>query len=291
MAMSMPTPTATTGRPTWSSPAPANSSTGCALGWRRPALPRRPPMTADPRLYQPAPDLLAGRVIMVTGAGAGIGRAAALAYASHGATVILAGRTTARLEAVYDDIVAAGGPEPAIVPVDLAGATLEDCRHIAERIDSQLGRLDGLLHNAGVLGERKRIEDTSPESWEEVLRVNVSAAFLLTRALLPLLKAAPDASLIFTSSGVGRQGRAWWGAYAVSKFATEGLMQVLADELGSSTSVRVNRSEEHTSELQSRGHLVCRLLLEKKKPHKICALVKRAIYFLCKRRRRLRSDT
>src|SRR5699024_1593628 len=97
------------------------------------------------------------------------------------------------------EILAAGGPEPTILPVDLAGVTLEDCRHIAERIEDQLGRLDGLLHNAGVLGERRRIEDTSPESWEEVLQVNVTAAFLLTRALLPLLRAAPDASLLFTS--------------------------------------------------------------------------------------------
>src|SRR5690625_7199087 len=117
MAMSMPTPTATTGRPTWSSPAPTNSSTGCAPEWRRPALLRRPLMTAEPRVYQPAPDLLAGRVIMATGAGSAIGRAAALAYASHGATVILAGRTAARLAAVYDDVVTAAGPEAAIAPV------------------------------------------------------------------------------------------------------------------------------------------------------------------------------
>lgn len=194
----------------------------------------------DPHCYQPRSDLLAGRVILVTGAGDGIGRAAAIAYARHGATVILAGRTVAKLEAVYDHIMGEGGPQPAIIPVDLCGATLEDYQHIAERIGQQLGRLDGLLHNASLLGERKRIEDTTPARWDEVLQVNVTAAFLLTRALLPLLKAADDASLIFTSSSVGRRGRAWWGAYAVSKFATEGLMQVLADELGSTTSIRVN---------------------------------------------------
>lgn len=194
----------------------------------------------DPGTYRPRPDLLQGRVILVTGAGAGIGRAAAENYARHGATVILAGRTVAKLEEVYDSIEAQGGPTPAIIPVDLRGATLEDYRQIAENIEQQLGRLDGVLHNASVLGERKRIEDTSPASWDEVLQVNVTAGFLLTKALLPLLRASDDASLVFTSSGVGRRGRAWWGAYAVSKFATEGLMQVLADELSGTTQVRVN---------------------------------------------------
>lgn len=194
----------------------------------------------DPRHYQPQPDLLRDRVVMVTGAGDGIGQAAARSFAAHGATVILSGRTTAKLEAVYDEIVASGGPMPAIVPLDLRGATAADYAHIAERIEVELGRLDGVLHNAGVLGERKRIEDTRPGSWDEVLQVNLTAAFLLTQALLPLLRASPDASLVFTSSGVGRRGRAYWGAYAVSKFATEGLMQVLADELDTTTTVRVN---------------------------------------------------
>lgn len=194
----------------------------------------------DPDLYRPAADLLRDRVVLVTGAGDGIGQAAAQAYASHGATVILAGRTVAKLERVYDDIEANGGPTPTIMPVDLRGATLADYQDIAALIDQQLGRLDGVLHNAGVLGERKRIEDTSPASWDEVLKVNVTAGFLLTKALLPLLRNAPDAALLFTSSGVGRRGRAWWGAYAVSKFATEGLMEVLADELGASTRIRVN---------------------------------------------------
>lgn len=194
----------------------------------------------DRQSYHPRADLLAGRVILITGAGDGIGRAAALSCAQHGATVILAGRTVAKLEEVYDSIESAGGPVPAIIPMDLRGVKLEDCQQIAERIEENFGRLDGLLHNAGILGERKRIEDTTPAKWDEVLQVNVTAAFLLTKTLLPVLKKSDDASVVLTSSGVGRKGRAYWGAYAVSKFATEGLMQVLADELDSTTPVRVN---------------------------------------------------
>jgi NAD(P)-dependent dehydrogenase (short-subunit alcohol dehydrogenase family) len=193
-----------------------------------------------PAGYSAPPDLLAGRTVMVTGAGDGIGRAAALAYAAHGATVILLGRTVEKLEAVYDAIEAAGGAQPAIFPMDLASAAESDYAGLAGAVGETFGRLDGLLHNAGVLGERRPIENTTWKAWEQVMQVNVNAAFLLTRAMLPLLQAAPRASLLFTSSGVGRKGRAYWGAYAVSKFATEGLMQVLADELENTSEVRVN---------------------------------------------------
>ncbi len=193
-----------------------------------------------PAGYTAAPDLLNDRTVLVTGAGDGIGRAAALAYAAHGATVILLGRTKEKLEAVYDAIEAAGGAQPAIFPMDLASAAEADYTGLAGAIGETFGQLDGLLHNAGVLGERRPIEHTTWKAWEEVMQVNVNAAFLLTRALLPQLQAAPRASLLFTSSGVGRRGRAFWGAYAVSKFATEGLMQVLADELENTSGVRVN---------------------------------------------------
>jgi NAD(P)-dependent dehydrogenase (short-subunit alcohol dehydrogenase family) len=193
-----------------------------------------------PAGYRAAPDLLNDRTVLVTGAGDGIGRAAALAYAAHGATVILLGRTKEKLEAVYDAIEAAGGAQPAIFPMDLASAAEADYSGLAGAIGETFGQLDGLLHNASVLGERRPIEHTGWKAWEEVMQVNVNAAFLLTRALLPQLQAAPRASLLFTSSGVGRRGRAYWGAYAVSKFATEGLMQVLADELENTSGVRVN---------------------------------------------------
>ncbi len=193
-----------------------------------------------PDNYRPAPDLLSERVILVTGAGDGIGRAAALAYAAHGATVILLGRTTEKLDVVYDEILAAGDAEPAIVSVDLATLTEEQARQFASELSETFGCLHGILHNASLLGERTPIANAGYEAFREVMQVNVHAGFLLTRCLLPLLEAAPAASILFTSSGVGRKGRAFWGAYAVSKFATEGLMQVLADELENTGKVRVN---------------------------------------------------
>lgn len=193
-----------------------------------------------PHDYRASPDLLAERVILVTGAGDGIGKAVSLAFAAHGATVILLGRTVSKLESVYDDIVAAGGPQPAIYPMDLEGAVPDDHRQLAERIESDLGRLDGLLHNAGLLGSLTPIEHYDPVEWLRVIQVNLHAPFLLTQACLALLKRAEDASVVFTSSGVGRRARAYWGAYAVSKFAVEGLMQVLADELDENSPVRVN---------------------------------------------------
>lgn len=191
--------------------------------------------------YQPTADLLKDRIIMVTGAGDGIGRAAAKAYAAHGATVILLGRTIKKLEKVYDEIDAAGHPEPLILPLDIEGAGAADYDQVVERIEEDFGRLDGLLHNASRLGDRTPLEYYNPEEWERVMRTNVTGAFLLSQAMTPLLRAAPDASVIFTSSSVGRKGRANWGAYAISKFATEGLMETLADELDDArTAVRVN---------------------------------------------------
>jgi len=193
-----------------------------------------------PAGYQPPADILQGRTVLVTGAGDGIGRAAALTYARHGATVILLGRTGSKLEAVYDEIEGSGGPRPALVELDLAEATEEQCIHLADGLAGEFPHLDGLLHNASVLGERRPIESAGYASWLEVMQVNVNAQFLLTRHLLPLLQAAPNASILFTSSGVGRTGRAYWGAYAVSKFATEGFMQVLASELENTSNIRVN---------------------------------------------------
>ncbi|MBY5993848.1 YciK family oxidoreductase [Ferrimonas balearica] len=189
--------------------------------------------------YSAKSDLLQNKVILVTGAGDGIGREAAQQYAAHGATVILLGRTVKKLEAVYDAIVAAGGPEPAIVPLDAMGATEQNYQDLAETIEQQFGRLDGLLHNAAVLGALSPFEQLGKAMFDEVMQVNVTAQFLLTKALLPVLKKAPSGSIVFTSSGVGRKGRAFWGAYAISKFATEGMMETLADEL-SGSSVRAN---------------------------------------------------
>ena len=190
--------------------------------------------------WQASPDLLAERVILVTGAGDGIGRAAARSFAAHGATVILLGKTQGKLEHVYDEIVAEGHPEPIIVTLDLQYLTPDSARELANTIENETGRLDGLLHNAALLGSMTSIQDYSPERWQQVMQVNLHAAFLLTQALLPLLREATDASILFTSSSVGRKGRAFWGAYAVSKFAVEGMAQTLADELEGVSSVRVN---------------------------------------------------
>ena len=197
-------------------------------------------MSGIPANYSPAPGLLRERVVMVTGAGDGIGAAAAQSFAAAGATVVLLGRTPEKLEAVYDSIEAAGHPTPAITELDLLTADAESCRTLADTIEAQLGRLDGLLHNAAALGERRPIESTDAEAWREVMQVNVNAQMTLTQAMLPLLHRSPSASIIFTSSGVGRRGRAYWGAYSVSKFATEGMMQVLADELENTSDIRVN---------------------------------------------------
>lgn len=190
--------------------------------------------------YHPRPNLLEGKTVLVTGAGAGIGRVASMTYAAVGATVVLVGRTGSKLEAVYDDIESRGGPKPAIVEMDLATAGEDSYATLADGLGGEFPHLDGLLHNAGLLGEMRPIESSSYAAWQDVMQVNVNAQFLLTRHLLPLLQQAPNASIIFTSSSVGRTGRAYWGSYAVSKFATEGLMQVLAGELENTSNVRVN---------------------------------------------------
>ncbi|WNL43844.1 YciK family oxidoreductase [Halomonas sp. PAMB 3264] len=190
--------------------------------------------------YQARPDLLKDRVILVTGAGDGIGRVAALDYARHGATVILLGRTLEKLERVYDEIEAQGYPQPAIFPLNIEGALLEDYDDMASRLDREFGRLDGVLHNAGLLGTITPFEEYEPELWEQVMQVNINGPIWMTQSLLPLLDSADDASLIFTSSSVGRKGRAQWGAYSVSKFATEGFMEVLADEFKAHEHLRIN---------------------------------------------------
>jgi NAD(P)-dependent dehydrogenase (short-subunit alcohol dehydrogenase family) len=190
--------------------------------------------------YRAPADLLAGRVILVTGAGDGIGRVAATTLAAHGATVILHGRTLAKLEAVYDDIEHGGGARPAIVTLDLSTATPADYAQMADTIEQEFGRLDGILHNAAVLGDITPLEAYDPDTWDFVMNINLRAPFLLTQALLPLLKQAADASVLFTTSSVGRRARAFWGAYAVSKCGIEGLAQMFADELMNTSNIRVN---------------------------------------------------
>ena len=197
-------------------------------------------MTQSRRDYAPAKGLLKDRVILVTGAGDGIGRAVSKGLAAHGATVVLLGKTIKKLEGVYDEILAGGAPKPAIYPMDLMGARYKDHEDLVGALDKEYGRLDGLLHNAGILGERSPIEHHEVHIWQQVLQVNLTAPFMLTRACLELLYKSPDASVLFTSSGVGRKARAYWGAYSVSKAGIEALSTTLADETEFRKTLRVN---------------------------------------------------
>lgn len=190
--------------------------------------------------YQPPTNLLENRIILVTGASDGIGKSAALAYARHGATVVLHGRTISKLEAVYDQIEQAGGAKPAILPLHLSTTSELEYSQLVAMLQNQFGRLDGILHNAGILGHRVPLEQYDVQTWDEVMNINLRAPFLLTQSLLPLLRQSPDASVIFTSSGVGRTARAEWGAYSVSKFGVEALSTIFAAEFASNPAIRFN---------------------------------------------------
>jgi NAD(P)-dependent dehydrogenase (short-subunit alcohol dehydrogenase family) len=198
------------------------------------------PPQAAARAYEPAPGSHAGRIILVTGASDGIGQAVAVALARQGATVALLGRSQRKLARTYDRIVEAGGPKPAILPFNLETAASPEYETLFEALEREFGRLDGLAHVAGILGYLSPIEQYDVPTWCKVMHVNLTAAFIVTRTLLPLLRRSSDASIVFTSSTIARSGRAYWGAYAASKFATEGLMQVLAHEMAGTTPVRVN---------------------------------------------------
>jgi len=188
-------------------------------------------LSIEPRNYTYADDVLRDRITLITGASDGIGKALALEAARLGAQVILHGRNAKKLEKVYDEIEAIDDAKrPSIAVLDLASGNAESYTTLAKSIEDEFGRLDGLVHNASILGERYSIEQYDAVIWQRVMHVNVTAAFAMTQVLLPMLHKSEDASIIFTSSGVGRTGKAFWGAYAVSKFATEGLSQVLAEE-------------------------------------------------------------
>jgi len=180
--------------------------------------------------YSIKENVLANKVILITGAGAGIGKEAALTYAKLGATIILLGKTVSKLESVYDEIIALGLAEPAIIPLDLKGATKQNYIDMSATIANQFGKLDGALLNASVLGELTPFTQIHEQIFNDVMKVNVNAQYLLAQALIPTLQLADNASLVFTSSSVGNQGRAYWGPYSISKFATEGMMQIVADE-------------------------------------------------------------
>ena len=187
--------------------------------------------------YQPSTDLLKDKIILVTGAGDGIGKAAAKSFAAHGATVVLLGRTTHKLEQVYDEIQAAGSTQAAIYPMNLEGAAPKDFQDLADTLQEQFGALHGLLHNAAFLGSTTPIEQYDTELWYKVMQVNLNAPFLMTQALLPLMNKTADASIVFT---VDDQCSAYWGAYGVSKAATISFMKILSDEKDTETFIKVN---------------------------------------------------
>ncbi len=177
--------------------------------------------------YVPAAGALQGRVILVTGAAAGLGKAIAKACAQFGATVVMLDKEVRRAEETYDEIVNAGYPEPAIYPLDMEGATAKDYHDLAENIREQLGRLDGVVLNAAWLAAFTPIKHYETELWSKMIMVNLHANFLLSRAVLPLLEAAEDASIVFASH---ESNKAFFGAFGVAKAGMDAYCDILAAE-------------------------------------------------------------
>jgi len=190
--------------------------------------------------FKASPGLLLGRVILITGAGSGFGRALAIECARAGASVIVSGRNQAKLDKLCDEIEALGAPAPAIAVLDLEKATAVEYDALAATIGKEFGRLDGLVHGAALLGERTPLEHQDVPTWCKVLHVNLTAPFILTQVMLPHLRKSADASIIFVSSGVVQNQRPFWGAYAVSKTGLESVRAMLAQELESERTIRVN---------------------------------------------------
>ncbi len=190
--------------------------------------------------YSASADLLKDRVILVTGAGQGLGRAAALAFARYGATVILHGRKVKKLEAVYDEIEAIGKAQALIFPLDFERAEDKDYALLTQAIGEQLGRLDGILHNAALLYDLSPLEYQTAAQWRTMFQINLIAPFAVTKACLPLLKASPDASIIMTSSTQGNQPSAYWGGFAVAKAGVDALVKIQADEWEALPNLRIN---------------------------------------------------
>lgn len=213
------------------------------------------PLTHDEiRSFVPPENCLDGKTILVTGAGDGIGRVAALTYARYGATVLLLGRTSSKLEYVYDEIESFGGKQPAMLPMNLEGATYAEMQQLEGLISKEVGQLDGILHNAGMLGQLTPLEMYDVDIFAQVMKVNFTATFMLTQALLPLLKDADHGSIVFTSSTVGTHPRAFWGAYALSKQAVEGMSDIFTQETQNTTNLRFNCVNPGGTRTNMRAH-------------------------------------
>ncbi len=193
-----------------------------------------------PKQFIPDAGSLSGRVILITGAGSGLGRALAVECARAGASVILCGRSGAKLDRVYDEIEKMAAPQPAIAMLDLAAATAADYDNLAKTLDDEFGKLDGVVHAAALLGDRTPLEQYDVPTWCKVLHVNLTAPFILTQVLLPNLRKSADASVIFVSSGVATKQRPYWGAYAVAKTGLESVRGMLSQELEGEPNIRVN---------------------------------------------------
>ncbi|HLW24723.1 MAG TPA: YciK family oxidoreductase [Steroidobacteraceae bacterium] len=193
-----------------------------------------------PRNFHASATLLEGRVVLITGASGGFGRALALECARAGASVILSGRNGAKLERVYDEIEKLGAPQPAIAVLDLATAQAGDYDRLAESVGTEFGRLDGLVHAAALLGDRTPLEQYPVPTWCRVLHVNLTAPFILTQVLLPWMRKSQDASIVLVSSSVVKSARPFWGAYAVSKSGLEAMRGLLAQELDREANIRIN---------------------------------------------------
>jgi len=196
--------------------------------------------------YQASDQLLKDRVILITGAADGLGKAIALSYARHGASTILLDKNVSKLELLYDEIEKYSYPQAALYPLDLSGASADDYIAMAETIDKEFGRLDGLVHNAAVMGTITPLHLYDPEAWYKVMQINLNAPFLINQNCIPLLNESKDASMIFVTDACGSHGSAYWGAYGMSKSALNNMMQILADELESNTNIRVNSIDPGT---------------------------------------------
>ena len=184
-------------------------------------------MTQIPNNFQPAPDFLKDKIILVTGATGSFGKVVSMAYAKHGATVILLAKNLRVVEALYDEIENQGYPTPAIYPMNLEGATEHDYAELANNIENEFGRLDGLIHCAGILGAPTPFEYSDTQTWHQVHQVNLHAPYLLTRSVIPLLRKSEKASIVFMTDD--KKG-AYWDAYGVSKQALATMAQILAAE-------------------------------------------------------------